>query len=522
MATHVYANDLEIACKSTDGVASTAFPDPCWSPPPPKGGPILVPYGNVAVAQDITNGTKTVFIMGQTVAIEDRAYFSTSTGNEPATYAFQKGLQTNVIKGKAYFRSWSMDVIFEGLGVDRHTDLVSHNHGSMPGNTPLFPYLSRADSDTTCSKEKERIEKACKPDNEHQKELRKKNTFLQKLEKVKRNDNKKGAEHWTSDHCAGMSVDLDKLGTLEDQYNEAVKVFDELTEAFKEIPSMSASTLKEYLQDMAVNAGAKAAGKVAVKAGIKQAAGSWLPLVGNIIMGLWTAYDAVEAIMDVSAIKEAAEAALEQLDLLEKARNEVSALLEEARNFKNLSPEQKKEAIFKLLAQMQDVLATLDGCTRARKCNLVPYSNKIVNNKKTEPANDGGCCPGQTGHHLIYDKMMEECKSNYSKGGAPTVCTEGLNQYVGSHGRVHSAMDKEVKDLVGAGKATGGENGKMKMSDAINAAVNSHMSAFPLSRCSKNCIRKQLEEYYGKTCSEVKVVDKGGRPVGDDGNSGRG
>lgn len=155
MGTHVYANDLEIAWKSTDGVATTAFPDPCWSPPPPKGGPILIPYGNTAFAPDITNGTCTVFIAGETVAIEDKAYFATSTGNEPATEAFAKGDKTSVIKGKAYFRSWSLDVVFEGLGVDRHTDMVSHNHGSMPSNTPLFPYISRGwFGGTTASKKK--------------------------------------------------------------------------------------------------------------------------------------------------------------------------------------------------------------------------------------------------------------------------------------------------------------------------------------------------------------------------------
>ena len=143
MATHVYANDEEIACKATQGVATTAFPDPCWSPPPPKAGPILIPYGNVAYARDISNGTSTVFIAGQTVAIEDKAYFATSTGNEPATIASKKGDKTHVIKGKAYFRSWSLDVIFEGLRVDRHTDMVSHNPGSMQANTPLLLYIPR-------------------------------------------------------------------------------------------------------------------------------------------------------------------------------------------------------------------------------------------------------------------------------------------------------------------------------------------------------------------------------------------
>ncbi len=40
-------------------------------------------------------------ICGKQVAIEDRSYFSTSTGNEAATQAFKKGVATSVIKGKA-------------------------------------------------------------------------------------------------------------------------------------------------------------------------------------------------------------------------------------------------------------------------------------------------------------------------------------------------------------------------------------------------------------------------------------
>ncbi len=36
------------------------------------------------------------------VAQEDRSFFSTSTGDEPATYGLAKGVMTGVIKGKAY------------------------------------------------------------------------------------------------------------------------------------------------------------------------------------------------------------------------------------------------------------------------------------------------------------------------------------------------------------------------------------------------------------------------------------
>lgn len=241
-ATHVYANGLEIACAATDGVASTAFPDPCWSPPGPKGGPVLVSYPNTAYARDIVNGTATVFIAGSTVAIEDKAYFSTSTGNEPATTRYRKGDKTGVIKGKAYFQSWSFDVIFEGLGVDRHTDLVSHNHGSMPGNTPLFPYLSREDLHK-CGREIKKVVRSCDKQSEQsdeRKELRSKSKIGTLLQRMRGDKSGKGRRdekgwHWTDDHCDGLQVKLRGA-------DEALPYAKQLEEVYKHCPVSSRSS----------------------------------------------------------------------------------------------------------------------------------------------------------------------------------------------------------------------------------------------------------------------------------------
>ena len=45
LATFTFANDQEIACKTADhdGGSPQAFPDPCWSPPGPTAGPIVIP-----------------------------------------------------------------------------------------------------------------------------------------------------------------------------------------------------------------------------------------------------------------------------------------------------------------------------------------------------------------------------------------------------------------------------------------------------------------------------------------------
>ena len=129
METNVFANDNEICSKAADGKSTAAYPDPCWSPPPPKAGPIVIPYPNTASASELEDGSTTVFICGKPAALRDVSYLANSVGNEPATQAFKKGLKTKVIKGKAYFTDWSPNVKFEGLNVCRHNDPMTHNHG---------------------------------------------------------------------------------------------------------------------------------------------------------------------------------------------------------------------------------------------------------------------------------------------------------------------------------------------------------------------------------------------------------
>jgi uncharacterized Zn-binding protein involved in type VI secretion len=128
MGTGVYANDDEICSKSADGKVVANAPDVCWSPPGPSAGPIPLPYPNTAFASDLASGSTSVFIKGKEIALKDASYFATSTGNEPATQNFQKGMATQVITGKAYFTTWSSNVKVEGMNVCRHSDMMTQNH----------------------------------------------------------------------------------------------------------------------------------------------------------------------------------------------------------------------------------------------------------------------------------------------------------------------------------------------------------------------------------------------------------
>lgn len=144
MADQVYANMMEISCKASSGKSICAMPDVCFTPPEtpvtPPGVPI--PYPNTGMASDCTDGSSTVKISGQEVMLKNKSYFKKSMGDE-AGCAAKKGVLTSKNMGKVFFNMWSMDVKVEGENVVRNLDITTHNHASMPGNSPPWPFQSQ-------------------------------------------------------------------------------------------------------------------------------------------------------------------------------------------------------------------------------------------------------------------------------------------------------------------------------------------------------------------------------------------
>jgi hypothetical protein len=135
MANEVYANGMELACKSGAGKTICSFPDVCFTPPENPATPpgVPVPYPNTGFASDTTEGSKTVKISDKEVMLKNKSYFKKSTGDE-AGCAAKKGVLSSTNTGKVYFVKWSMDVKFEGENVDRHLDLTTDNHNSPNAN----------------------------------------------------------------------------------------------------------------------------------------------------------------------------------------------------------------------------------------------------------------------------------------------------------------------------------------------------------------------------------------------------
>lgn len=126
MGSTVFANMMGISHKKSGG-KSPVFPDVCKTPTP--GGPVPIPYPNLAESSNLAKGSKTVKIEGQMAAIKGCNY-STSTGDEAGATG---GVASSKTKGKAEFILYSFDVKIEGKNVCRMGDTMTHNDKNAVG-----------------------------------------------------------------------------------------------------------------------------------------------------------------------------------------------------------------------------------------------------------------------------------------------------------------------------------------------------------------------------------------------------
>lgn len=124
----VFANGLEVSGKATPNKTIAAMPDVCMSPPPPPAGPVPIPYPLTGMASDTSDGCTSVFVKGKEAGKKNASKYSKTTGDEPATNSFGAGVVTHKITGPLKFAAYSFDVIFEGGGAERFTDLTTQNH----------------------------------------------------------------------------------------------------------------------------------------------------------------------------------------------------------------------------------------------------------------------------------------------------------------------------------------------------------------------------------------------------------
>ena len=131
MANTVGVNMMSVVTKDSNGT-TVAFPDVCKTPSP--GGPVPIPYPNIARSADTAKASKKVTVEGNPLCLKD-SNFSTSTGDEAGTAG--GGVASSKTKGKGEFVNFSFDVKVEGKNVARALDLMLHNDK----NTPPAPLI---------------------------------------------------------------------------------------------------------------------------------------------------------------------------------------------------------------------------------------------------------------------------------------------------------------------------------------------------------------------------------------------
>jgi len=144
MGVSVGVNMLSVVHKSSSGT-TVVFPDVCKTPSP--GGPIPIPYPNIAMSSDTDKGTKKVKCDGNPVCVKD-SNFKMSSGDEAGTAG--GGVASSKTKGKAEFVNFSFDVKFEGKNVARAFDLMLHNDKNTPPapllQGPIIPVPTKVES----------------------------------------------------------------------------------------------------------------------------------------------------------------------------------------------------------------------------------------------------------------------------------------------------------------------------------------------------------------------------------------
>ena len=122
MPTHIVVNGLGLTYKSTIGLSMATIPDVCKTPSP--GGPVPIPYPNIATQSSLKSGTKTVKAKGNMIAVKGSQY-GRSNGDEPGTAG---GVKSNVNMKATDWITYSFDVKMDGKNACRHTDKKFHNN----------------------------------------------------------------------------------------------------------------------------------------------------------------------------------------------------------------------------------------------------------------------------------------------------------------------------------------------------------------------------------------------------------
>lgn len=413
---------------------------------------------------------------------------------------------------------------------------------SGPNTGPIY-YLSNKKVAKKCKNETNQIKKACDDDKAASKKQAKaaqaQNAKLGKLtDKVKeglasvegdvktlygyeRNAN----NAWIEEHCDGLWIKPMAGKDGFDNFIESLdKVRDGLEDEVRKVFKKAGIDIAEMAKEKAVDYAEKALLRegAALTALAVPVAGEVIVLgvtAWNVIDGIWTAGSAVVKTVTVGKAAFAKYQELKpQLNILENMLSRTAA--------DKITPST-------VLAEMMTVAAAANPCIQARRCVLVPFeeTEKVPKRGEVEALGAGaaqarsgkGCCPGQTGHHVLPGAMFggengDPCAPKdkpdekvYDHKKALVICAEGTGNRVGSHGEAHIALDDSMKQY----KITGGET--ISYEKACAQGIDAVRRINPA--CSEKCFKAQLDAHYKDKlhCADAKLnahSGMGGAPAG--------
>ncbi|NIA00927.1 hypothetical protein [Massilia sp. CCM 8734] len=324
---------------------------------------------------------------------------------------------------------------------------------------------------------------------------------------------------WMDDGCTGAWVtphDKPDGETIKDEIN---KMFEEIKNNRLSMLFSALDTLKGLALEAAKAAAEDLIQKFLIKTGIKIAAGAVFceTIFMPILMASLTVADIIYTASQLAVLPgPKGKAAYDAMVRIKDIGEEADKIMAEY-----------KTKPHKAQADAMSLMAQINSCMRARKCLLIPYKltspdgvrvpGATDQNKATAQARHGnGCCPGQTGHHIIPDAMMENVKcSAYNYDEAPTICLEGTKNGFkhGSHGKAHEELSKSIKTYKGSQAAKNLNKDLISYTEAKKQGIDAVEKA-GAAHCDRKCLEAQLDQHYGSCDKEMLNANAGtGSPV---------
>lgn len=368
-------------------------------------------------------------------------------------------------------------------------------------NTPVNYYLDTPAVKRACDKDFKVIDRACKP-NEPDKNgnaKKKKSGLVGKLSKITEEIDAVGksaaryrrakTNGWMDDHCSGLWIKVPQNNNFQPDLKQQIeKLLDKLDigmiDKFSILKGSLDDIVKIALEILPKDVIEDIMGKFALKAGTKIGIGTALSEtgIGTVIMWAWAAYDVHDTVTTLTKLMgEKGQAALKAFEKVWNIGDEIEDILS------NLVSKPAKA-----YTNLMSLLALMDSCIRARKCLLVQYSKQNTNSGE-------GCCPGQTGHHLIPDAAAKSGSCTpYNKSNAPVMCLEGSsnNEGWGTHGNAHAKLKELLKKYRDARSTAKLSPNTISYDEMANNAVDAVRESGAALQCDKNCLLAQLKAYY--------------------------